>query len=314
MDIPEYFISCDWGTSNFRLRLVRSESLEIMNEFKTDQGIKTLYASYLEQQEFNQKDFFSNYLLNQIQRLPNEHQGHLIIAAGMASSNIGLYELEYSEMPFYGDGKHIITKQIKLKNDAILLLISGVKNNSGMMRGEETQAIGLENNLSTCKEGILILPGTHSKHLAYENGKFIKLKNFMTGELFEILSKKSILSTSIVKENKNNMSERSFLEGVVLGSEGKLSSSLLSIRANDLFKKATKEDNYFFLSGLLIGDELTYLKNEARKVFLASPYPLAHLYKIALEHIIGVKKYKLFDSETVENAVLIGQKKILQQL
>ena len=128
----------------------------------------------------------------------------------MASSSIGLYELDYADLPFNVNGDNLIVKRLILKNKSELLLISGVKNNDGMMRGEETQAIGFEDYLKPFNESILILPGTHSKHLEYKNGNFIDLKSFMTGELFEILSLKSILSNSVTK-NTNTIFKDWFL-------------------------------------------------------------------------------------------------------
>lgn len=38
------FISCDWGTSRLRLRLVESESCRILAEHATDEGILHLAA------------------------------------------------------------------------------------------------------------------------------------------------------------------------------------------------------------------------------------------------------------------------------
>lgn len=201
---------------------------------------------------------------------------------------------------------------MKFDNQMNLLLISGVKDDNGVMRGEETQAIGLQEYLQVQPEAILLLPGTHSKHLEYSNNEFTELKSFMTGELFEIISQKSILSNSIKLEDQNHIAENSFLEGVKLGSEGKFSSSLFSIRANDLFGKSTKTENYFFLSGLLIGDELAYLKKETKKVFLAAPLPLSNLYKLALNHLLGSENYVTIEHEIIEKALLIGQKKILE--
>lgn len=306
----EYFVSCDWGTSNFRLRLVKADSLEVIKEFRSNQGIKTLYNQIQDQNLLERKGFFENYLLEQVNLLSPNYKDYLIIVSGMASSNIGLIEMDYALFPF--SGNDLNSKLIKLKNGLQVLMISGVKNEFGMMRGEETQAVGLEDYLHPFKDSVLLLPGTHSKHLTYHKHSFIELKNYMTGELFEILSQKSILANSIRKEDKDNISKMEFLQGVKLGCEGQLSSSLFSIRANEIFKKSTKEDNYFFLSGLIIGDELAYLKGETRKVFLAAPYPLANLYKLALDHILGSNKYIVFDRATVEKSVLIGQKKILE--
>lgn len=311
MKIPEYFFSCDWGTSNFRLRLIKSESLEIIKEITTNKGIKVLYEVFLKQQKLNQIEFFADYLLSQVQLFPKEHQNNIIVSSGMITANIGLYEMSYSNMPFKDDGSTLNSKKIALKNGLEILLISGVKNEQGMMRGEETQAIGLANYLNVNEENLLILPGTHSKHITHKSGNFLKLKNFMTGELFEIISQKSILSNSISKTEK--FIKHAFIEGVKLGAQSKLTASFFSIRANDLLGKFTKEENYYFLSGLLIGDELSYLKNTKENVFLACSYPLAELYKAALNYIIGKEKYVLFDGKISEKSILIGQKKILIQ-
>lgn len=310
MKIPEYFISCDWGTTNFRLKLVKSESLEIVEELATNKGVKVLYDEYMAQQELNQTDFFANYLLSQVQLLPKEHQKRLVVSAGMITANIGLYELGYSEIPFKDTGETFNSKKITTKNGLEILLISGVKNEKGMMRGEETQAIGLADYLNT--ESLLILPGTHSKHIAYKEGFFTDLKNFMTGEVFELLSQKSILSNSILKTDE--IIENQFTEGLKVGSSGKLTENLFSIRANHILGKASKEENYYYLSGLLIGDELSYLKNTNKKVFLACPNSLLKLYKLALDYILGEEKYTFLDDKITGKSILIGQKKILTHI
>ena len=46
MKIPDCFISCDWGTSNFRLRLVETKTLNVLVEHKTDQGVKNVYQKF----------------------------------------------------------------------------------------------------------------------------------------------------------------------------------------------------------------------------------------------------------------------------
>lgn len=312
MATPDYFISCDWGTSNFRLRVVETATLSITAEHKTDCGIKSLYEKFLKQREKEQTQFFADYLKTQILLLPKKYQNYIIIAAGMASSNIGLFELNYADFPLNTNGKNLIWKHLVFNNNLEILLISGAKTNTGMMRGEEIQAVGLEQQLKQYKKGILLLPGTHSKHLAYDNGIYTHLKNYMTGELFEILSKKSILVNS-VSTSSSTILEKPFLEGVQLGLQGQLSASLFSIRAKDLLQTKTKEENYYFLSGLLIGDEISYLEQTTENIFLVAPDPVFSLYKIALQQIINPKQLILLDDNVLENALLLGQKKILLQ-
>lgn len=312
MATPDYFISCDWGTSNFRLRVVETATLSIAAEHKTDCGIKSLYEKFLKQREKEQTQFFADYLKTQILLLPKKYQNYIIIAAGMASSNIGLFELNYADFPLNTNGKNLIWKHLVFNNNLEILLISGAKTNTGMMRGEEIQAVGLEQQLKQYKKGILLLPGTHSKHLAYDNGIYTHLKNYMTGELFEVLSKKSILVNS-VSTTSSTVLEKHFLEGVRLGLQGQLSASLFSIRAKDLLQTKTKEENYFFLSGLLIGDEISYLEQTTENIFLVAPDPVFSLYKLALKQIINPKQLILLDDKVLENALLLGQKKILSQ-
>lgn len=311
MSLPEYFISCDWGTSNFRLRVVESQSLKVLAEHQTTQGIKVLFEKFSDQKKLNQRQFFSNYLVEQIRLLPLEYHTRLVVSSGMASSNIGLQDLKYADLPIDLSGGSLVWENLTLPNGAKLLLISGVKSRTGMMRGEEVQAIGLEGDLRPFRKGILLLPGTHSKHLTYEQGQFTEMKTFMTGELFELLSKKSILAKSVTGNLWAKSREKAFKDGLELGNNGQLSPSLFSIRARHLLQNTEKEDNYYFLSGLLIGDELAYLKKGKNKIFLAAPEPVYSLYQIALELILEPSQLSCFDEEVLEKALLAGQKKIL---
>ncbi len=311
MRSPGYFISCDWGTTNFRLRLVETETLRVIAEYQNDQGVKKLYDQYAAQRSLNQEQFFSNYLQEQIRLLPEDHHQDLIVISGMASSNIALSELEYAEMPFDFHGGSLNWKRMLLPNGLKIVLISGVKGDNGMMRGEETQAIGLAENLGNFESGMVILPGTHSKHLSYENQQFTTLRNNMTGELFDVLSQNSILSNSVVKGSWCESTAQAFLEGLDLGLSGELTANLLYIRFNDVVKHLSKENNYYHLSGMLIGDELSYLKDYNRMIFLGASGPLLRLYQVALENIIDDQQLVIFDKNTMEHALLVGQKKIL---
>ena len=310
MPLPEYFISCDWGTTNFRLRIVRTDSLEVGATCQTDVGVKQLYDESLKLQK-DQGQFFMDYLLQQLQLLPEEYQDYMIVASGMVSSSIGLLELPYSDLPLDGKGKSLNRKLLKLGDGHEIILVSGVKCRDNVMRGEEVQAVGLHEHLKSHGDGILVLPGTHSKHLTYKEGQFTDMKNFMTGELFAVLSENSILSNSIVPVNFNQGCESSFIEGVRLGVAGQLTGNLLKVRGRDLLNFSTKEDNYFFLSGLLVGNELSYLKEVSDTVFLAASEPLNGLYKLAIGAVLRAGGFVGFDEIILEQALLAGHKKIL---
>ncbi len=311
MGNPKYFISVDWGTSNFRIRVVDTASLKIVVEHQTDQGIKKCYQKFLAQSDLNQFQFFSEYLLSQVQQLPTEYHKLIIVLSGMASANIGMLELDYAAMPFGQKGNDLVKKHLTLLSGHQVILISGAKSKTGMMRGEEIQALGLTEYINQYGDGILLLPGTHSKHLKYQQGQFTDLKTFMTGELFELLSKKSILENNVQPSSFTSERKNAFLQGVELGFQKKLSSSLFSIRAKHLLQKSNKEDNYYFLSGLLIGDELSYLSNWKENLFLAAPNSTKKLYQLAFQKTMPNVQLIIFENKIIDLALLKGQQKIL---
>ena len=235
----------------------------------------------------------------------------LIVASGMLSSSLGLEEMEYADLPVSFQGENLISKIIALDDKRNLLLISGVRSHSDVMRGEETQAIGLAEYLPRLGSGILLLPGTHSKHIAFESSHFTGIRTFMTGELFDLLVTKSILQASIEPTDWNLAREGNFLKGVIKGVEAPLVSSLVPIRALNLMNITQPEENYFYLSGLLIGAELATFKENSETIYLGGSGLLSELYRHALESFLPLDRIVRFDTRLVDKALLAGQKKIL---
>ena len=311
MSLPHFFISCDWGTSNFRLKLVRTEDLSVYKESSTSDGVKVLFERFKASGEIDQKQFFSNFLVDQVNVLPNADQAGFVICSGMSSSTIGLHELPYATMPFDASGRDLNRERFSLNENFEVLLISGVKDQVNVMRGEEIQAIGMEDELRSYGDGVLILPGTHSKHLNYQSRSFTGMKNYMTGELFGLLASKSILSNSVEEHQWDAKYRPAFETGLELGSSGHFSSGLLSVRGKGLLEETDSGENYYYLSGLLIGEELRYLKFRDLPVFLAAQGTIHCLYRIALEVILNHTEAVVFEPEIFERSIVIGQKKIL---
>jgi len=159
-------LSCDWGTSAFRLRLVNAENALVLNEVKGQQGIAAVYNKWIEsnQPESKRVAFYSNifqsvldgYFKEDIKDVP-------IIISGMASSTIGMKELPYAKLPFELSGDNLNIEKFEAdnfcKND--ILLISGLQTNVDVIRGEETLLLGCDIN----DDALVIFPGTHSKHV-----------------------------------------------------------------------------------------------------------------------------------------------------
>ena len=87
-----------------------------------------------------------------------------------------------------------------------------------VMRGEETQISGyLAQNPNF--NGSICLPGTHTKWVQISAGEIVSFRTFMTGELFNIISKHSILRHSV----DEGWDEKAFLESV---SEGMMNANM----------------------------------------------------------------------------------------
>ena len=317
MESENSFISVDWGTSNLRIRFVSEQDFQIKGEYFYNHGLKKVNKIWEKSKNIfpNKKKFLLDKLLEYIDKTLFEHANiKNIIISGMASSSIGIQELDYSTIPFDLFNPKIILKKIEWK-EKIISLISGIKKSDDIMRGEETQVIGITDEFINQDNVLIIIPGTHSKHIYCKDGVITDFKTFMTGEIFNCLCENTILSQSTEYDNFKEEYEISFLNGVDQIKKGfSLVNAAFKIRTNDLFKKKSKRDNYHFLSGLLLGEEL--LKLDLRKtnkiVVYANP-KLAKIYTTALKRLETKKEIICVPEKKLAKSQALGQFKIYKQ-
>jgi len=293
------FLSCDWGTSSFRLRLVDSENYQVIAERVSDEGNAKIFENWQKEgmPEHDRVSFYLNIVRQHISALEQEQGGPFtelpLIVSGMASSTIGMTELPYKELPFKVDGSDLIMKSLHgipdVKNP--IFLISGAKTDDDVMRGEETQLVGCMLK-DQAGEQLFIHPGTHSKHIVVKNGKAVSFNTYMTGELFSLLSRESILASSVKQggdlQDPENLA--SFKMGVRHAAAGNLLHLLFMVRTNGLFRKFTPEQNSFYLSGVLIAAELASFPADFKgRVILAGEDVLVTAYQKAIE-VMEIKK------------------------
>ncbi len=308
----ETFLSCDWGTSNFRLRLVRTEDMQVLATVRSDQGISQTSRAWQQHGHANRETFYTGFLNQRIAEMEQQTgrtlHGVTVVLSGMASSSIGLMELPYSKLPFRTSGEDLITEQIQNQHNP-LLVISGACTTDDVMRGEETKIVGAAASLSeTAEEQIMILPGTHSKHISIRNGQVISFQTFMTGEFFALLSGSSILAASVAAggELSEAANRESFISAVKQSREISLLQHSFKVRTNQLLKGLSKERNYYYLSGLLIGEELKNIP-PCQLVTLMGGSLHTQLYMLACD-TLGIK---ITSTPDADEALINGQKLIL---
>lgn len=280
--VPIHIISCDWGTSSLRLRLVGITERTILSEVSSPLGIAHTFDTWKQsgQPEENRVPFYLSVLKDQVESLEEKAQSPLrevpLVISGMASANIGMLELPYKELPFRADGRDLLTRVLEATKDFNheIILVSGGKTDRDVMRGEETQLAGCVPAAggTPAKAGtpdqvgrLFIFPGTHSKHIFVKGQTVLSFQTFMTGEFFSLLSRNSILSGSILANTDplEGAILKSFEDGVTEARHTNLLNSAFFVRTNSLFGKYTKQENYSYLSGLLIGTELKNLSGPA---------------------------------------------------
>ena len=313
------FLSCDWGTSSFRLRLVNVADAEVCKEIFTADGIANTHQRWLKETGLRQDRlfFYLEYLLEQIMKLGEEAQmdlaGLTVILSGMASSSIGMLELPYKELPLKIDGSDIPTHSIERspKFPHQVIIITGARTGDDVLRGEETLLIGCEIPDRT-ERSLYIFPGTHSKHIQVVKGEAVSFKTYLTGELFDLLSTKSILSNSVERNDIPDEQEYDFFRrGIKEGSSGNLLNVVFHVRTNQLFDKNSRTANYHYLSGLLIGAELKDIQNPSDSIFLVSGDSLKKNYEQGFE-ILGFRNS--FQFINAGKALVWGQLSIFQSL
>ncbi len=327
MTIKNHILCCDWGTSSFRLRLVDASDYSVIAEHQSGEGVAGTFKSWQAAGSPNRFDFYAAKLKAAIEQLSGDSSLDLsdipVIVSGMASSSIGMEEIPYAPLPFAADGSQASARIFQDFNGwgNALVVVSGVKGDSDVMRGEEAQLIGLfnldETSAAISKNTLFVFPGTHSKHILVQDGLVTIFKTFMTGEIFNILSEHSILKDSII--NGGNFSEpdnlSAFRRGVEASGSSNLLNTLFTVRTNQLFAKFTKEQNAFYLSGLLIGTELRDITaSSSESLVICSGKHLYNHYQAASAVLDLTKDITFIKPELIDKATIAGQVQIFKAL
>lgn len=251
-----------------------------------------------------------------------------VVISGMASSSIGWQELPYARLPLALDGQGLVWRELPRPDGfpaARLVLISGAATARDVLRGEETQALGLFQLAEFAEakaRSLVILPGTHSKHLQIDAGRIDDFRTFMTGELFEVLARHSILRHSVSHDSSLDLLSTgellsAFRGGVEQAADLPLSAALFQVRTRQLLDAQTDEANRTFLSGILVGSELAHLRRpefSGYPLLLCAAAPLADCYTTSLEALGIAARLTVVSGSDFQRLTALGQAVFLARL
>ena len=233
------YIAADWGTTNRRGYRIGPTG-ECEAEFEDGKGITNVPPGGFPAAVAELRDRLGD--------LP-------LVLAGMVGSNRGWVEAHYVPCPA---GPGTLARRLTVIEEERAVIVPGLSiledGHADVMRGEEVQLFGAVTTGLIPKDCSVCHPGTHNKWVVLNGGQVMRFRTVMTGEMFNLLREKSILSQWLDTEVSPGAA---FTKGVVRGLEGQaVTAEIFGVRAGILLDQIAPEDAAAFTSGLLIGADV----------------------------------------------------------
>ena len=261
-------IGVDWGTSNLRVMRLAAGG-DILEQRSDSRGAGELTADAF-------PAVLGEVAEGWLEQAP-------VLVCGMAGARGRWREAPYVDCP--ASASDLATALVQPDPARPIYIVPGVAERDGaalsdVMRGEETQVMGLAHPAA---EGWVVAPGTHSKWIQSEGGAIAAFRTFVTGELFAAVRERTILADGGADAGGD---DEVFRRGVERGlSEPALSAALFSVRVGVLAGRHSAATAADYLSGVLIGAEISAQADAARSdpVTLIGAADLVLRYAMALE-------------------------------
>lgn len=240
------WIAVDWGTTHLRIWAMAGEA--VVAEAHSGAGMNTLET---------REDFERALFALIAPWLPEDPAARLdVVACGMVGARQGWREAPYLRVPTVPRGE---TRSVPTSRPGITVeILPGIAQDDppDVIRGEETQIAGLLLQ-EPDYEGVVCLPGTHTKWVRVAEGRIVGFRTAMTGEIFALLSQRSVLRHDMDGELDDGIFAAAVAEAEADPVRAPL--SYFAVRARDLLQGSIPGECRARLSGALIGAELAAL-------------------------------------------------------
>ena len=242
--MPADWIAVDWGTSNLRAWAMGADGTA-QAAAASDAGMGQL-----------ERDGFEPALLALVGTWLAPQRCTPVVACGMVGARQGWAEAPYRAVPCppLAPGGMIAAPCVDPRLSVRLIPGLSQAAPADVMRGEETQIAGLL-AARPAFDGVLCLPGTHSKWVRISAGEVVSFQTFMTGELFALIATRSVLRHSVGAEGWDDAAFAEALSDALSHPE-RIGARLFSLRAEALLAGLDPAAARARLSGALIGIEL----------------------------------------------------------
>jgi 2-dehydro-3-deoxygalactonokinase len=260
-------LGIDWGSTSVRAMRI-GDGGELLEVRRADDGVFARAGDFAARLKIHLGEW-----LERFARAP-------VLMCGMIGSDRGWVHAPYVAAP---TGPADLARSfVRVPFERPTFVVPGVSHIAGdmadVMRGEETLIAGLLAQTNAA-HATICLPGTHSKWVNIEDGRIVRFRTYMTGELRATLLSQGALATGVAQQH----APEAFVRGLAVSRNGaSLSRNLFQARARRLLGRLPAEHTASFVSGLLIGDEVAYEKPSDAPLFLIARGAVAGEYGAAL--------------------------------
>jgi 2-dehydro-3-deoxygalactonokinase len=243
---PASLIGLDWGTTSLRAYRIANDG-SVQERREGPLGILAITDGD-----------FAGALARTIGDWLRAEPGLPVLASGMIGSRQGWHEAPYAPCP--AGAADLSDRLVTVDGpDESVYLAPGLSTREpgtgvpDVMRGEETQILGALEALPDAD--LFVLPGTHSKWATVEGGRITDFRTWMTGEVFDVLRRHSILGRLMEGDGQD---EEAFLDGVDRGAAeaAGVLHAIFAARTFGLMGDLPGTALAPYLSGVLIGAEI----------------------------------------------------------
>lgn len=262
------------------------------------------------------------------------------IASGMITSEIGLLEIPHLVAPV---GLDDLAANVRLVPPGEILpllipilFIRGVRNNYGsnatladirkvdFMRGEETQVMGIINDMQISEPTNVIVLSSHTKIIHISQEKKIEASlTTISGQLYEAILKETMIGQSLVEKSNECSGGYSFEEIVAIASqvteETGLDRCLMIPRFMQVLLTTNYKERNLFIDASIAVDDMKCISDFERQGYFARTFILfgqpnrCELYAYLLSQkygddlkVICISEKEKLDQLTIQGAVTIA--------
>lgn len=234
-------IGLDWGSTNLRAFAFDVDG-QVIARRQADAGALTL----------NGAQAFDATLAALVGDWADANTSAPLIACGMVGARSGWCEARYVHTGADASALAAGVVRVETSLGRTLAIIPGMKSDEpDVMRGEETQLIG-----ANVGDGIVVLPGTHSKWVRMAGGRVDSFATFFTGEMNALIRDHSSVGKAFT--SKPDLHDHAAFDmGLAYARAGAASwlHDLFVLRASVVTGQKTEAEVSTALAGWLLGCE-----------------------------------------------------------